>query len=99
METGHEDGVKAVSMRRVHIGPHSARIVVCDLDCELDDFIVEPVMNFPSGVVVSRAFNSAGKSGRLCILNLSGNSCVFKKGKLLGTAVPADEVSQAIGPV
>jgi hypothetical protein len=58
MAVGHEDGVRAVSVLRVHIGPDSAWIVDCDLDCELDDFILEPVINFPSKVLVSRAFNS-----------------------------------------
>lgn len=61
-------------VRRVTLTSYSARIVNCELDSQLSDFIIEPVKNFPgvSGwVVISRAFNSTGKSGNLCILNLS----------------------------
>lgn len=91
----HKSGVssvKAVSVRRVRLPPFSVGIVECSASRELPEFILEPVDNFPSGVLPARSFNNSGKSGKLCLINMTQRSHVFKAGQELAAATIASEV-------
>ena len=66
----HKNGVssvKAVSVRRVRLPPFSVGVVEFSVSREL----LEPVDNFPSSVLPARSFNKSGKSGKLCLINMT----------------------------
>ena len=67
MHTDKTGSVKAVSVRRVHLPPLWVGVVQCAVLEGLSDFILEPMDNFPAGVLPGRSFN---KSGKLCKLFL-----------------------------
>ena len=87
----HKNGVgsvKAVSVRRVRLPPFSVGVVELSVSREL----LEPVDNFPSSVLPARSFNKSGKSGKLCLINMTQRSHVFKAGQELAAATVASEV-------
>ena len=66
--------VKAVPVRRVRLPLPSVEIVECAVSEELPDFILEPVDNFIPGVLPASSFNKSGKSGKLCLINMTQRS-------------------------
>ena len=78
MHKNRVGSVKAVSVRRVRLSPFSVGIAECSVSRELPDFILEPVDNFPSGVLPVRSFKTSGKSGKLCLINMTQRRHVFK---------------------
>ena len=66
--------LKAVSVRRVLLPPFSVGVVEFSVARELPDFILEPVDNFPPGVLPSRSFNKSGKFVKLCFINRTSRS-------------------------
>ena len=48
--------------------------------------------NFPSGVLPARSFNKSWKSDKLCLINMTQRSHVFKAGQELAAATVVSEV-------
>lgn len=59
--------IEAISARRVRIPSHTAHIIDCDLETDIPDFTLEQASIFPSGILVSRTYNSAGTQV-VCVL-------------------------------
>ena len=88
----HKDkigSVKAVSVRRVRLTPLSVGIVECAVLEELPDLSLNRWM---TGVLPARSFNKSGKSGKLCLINMTQRSHVFKAGQELAAASVASKV-------
>ena len=90
------DSVKAVSVRRVRLPPFSVGVVEPSVSRELPDFILEPMDNFPPGLLLSRSFNKSGKFGKLCLINMTSRSHVFKAGQEFAAADLASEVEREL---
>lgn len=58
----------------------------------MPEFILEPAIIFPPGIVASRTYNSAGTHARLCVLNMTDRSYIIKKGTKGGGATSASSV-------
>lgn len=84
--------MQTVSMRRVRLPPLSVGVIDCELTDEISDFVLEPLDEFPVGVIPSRSFNKSGKRGKLCLMNLTPRANIFLQGQPLATAALATEV-------
>lgn len=92
MHKARAGSVQAVSARRVHLPPLSPGVIDCTVQGDLTDFILEPVDKFPPGVLPSRSINPAGKNGKICLINMTSQSHVFKAGQQVAVATPVTEV-------
>ncbi|XP_062613888.1 uncharacterized protein LOC134275637 [Saccostrea cucullata] len=94
MHKANTNSVQGVTVRRVRLPPLSVGVIDCNIEKELPDFILEPTNNFPVGVSPSRTFNQTGNKGKLCLINMTPRSHIFRAGEPLATALPAHEVGQ-----
>lgn len=91
MFKANSPSVQAVSVRRVRLPPLSVGVIDCEITDEIPDFILEPLDEFPVGVIPSRSFNKSGTRGKLCLMNLTQRAHIFRQGQPLATATPATE--------
>jgi hypothetical protein len=68
----------AVSARRVRIPAHTAQVIECDLSVDIPEFMLELISIFLHGRLASLTYNTTGKRGRLCVLNLTDRSYTIK---------------------
>lgn len=66
-------------------------VIDCKITNEISDFILEPLGEFPVGVIPSRSFNKSGTRGKLCLINLTQSAHIFRQGQRLATATHATE--------
>ncbi len=86
-------------MRRVRLPPLSVGVIDCEITDEISDFVLEPLDEFPVGVIPSMSFNKSGKRGKLCLMNLTPRVHVFRQGQPLATAALATEVGTPVTSV
>lgn len=58
---------------------------------EVSVFILELLDEFSVGVIPSRSFNKSGTRGKLCLMNITMRTHIFRQGQPLATAAPAIE--------
>lgn len=63
--------VQAFSVRRVRLPPLSVGVIDCKITGEMLDFMLQPIHEFPVGVIPSRSLNKSGTKGMLCLMNLT----------------------------
>ena len=83
----------AVSVRRLRVLPLSAQVIECELDAKLGHFLLEPGASFRMDFLFGQSFNSSGKRGKFCVVNMTRRGQIIKSGQLIGQAVQVDEVT------
>lgn len=60
-------------------------MIVCEKTDEISDFILEPLVEFPEGVIPS-SFNKSGTRSKLYLVNVTPREHIFRQDQPLATA-------------
>jgi predicted aspartyl protease len=72
------------------VPPNSVRHIRCKIESDMPDFIVEGIDDLE--VLVPKTLHGGGKEATICVVNVTDNFRVLKKGKNVGYAYPVDEI-------
>lgn len=91
--------MRALAVRRVRLPPLSVSVIDCEVAKDLPDYILEPMNDFPVGVLPSHTFNKSGSKGKMCLINMTPRSHIFRAEQPLATAQLANEAGQPLTAV
>lgn len=76
-------------MKRLRV-PLSAQVTECELDKKLGHFLLEPVKEFPDGLLIVKSLNTPGELSKIYIVNMTWRWLIIYSSQLIGQV---DEVT------
>lgn len=83
--------------KRCVVPPNSVKHVKCELDREIQDFVVEADEDLE--VMVPKTLHKKGKEAIICVVNVSDRYRVLKRGREVANAFPVEDVIPMEGEV
>ncbi|MEX1352018.1 MAG: pol polyprotein, partial [Desulfobacterales bacterium] len=78
--------------KRIKVPAGSIRRIVCKMDKQLDDYIIETFSHLK--VIAPKILRKGGTDPVICLMNPRERPVVIKKGQMIGRAFPVESISE-----
>jgi hypothetical protein len=77
----------ALAVRRTVLPPNSVKLLECELNTRMPEFMVEPSRSVPEGLIVAKSVHASGSQAKVCVANLMTITTV-RRGEKLAKPTP-----------